>query len=184
MNKRIRINGRLYEQVSTRSRRLNEAEETYLYGSPFYLEADVTDINKAQAYLDDDFDLMLDLFNDDISGDYRSHQDTSDDRPLINWRWYLSDESSGYFIYETNRELTKEELENLGEGTTGQASDGLGEGFEQQPWACYTIYYDYRGYEVDQYDDYEEKEDVMASFNWRQDYKIKPLSNSYRRYLK
>ena len=164
--------------------RLNEAQETYLYGCPFYLEAGVDDIDEAQDYLDDDHDLMLDLFNEDINGEYRSHRNVSNDSPLINWRWYLKDNSSGYFIYETSRELTKEELENLGEGTTGQAADGLGEGFEQQEWASYTIYYDEYGDEVSQYDDYEEEEDVMASFNWKTDYVIKPLSNSYRKYLK
>ena len=178
MNKTIRINGKLYEQVSTRTRnrRLNEAQETYLYGCPFYLEAGVEDIDEAQDYLDDDHDLMLDLFNEDIRGEYRSHRNVSNDSPLINWRWYLKGYSSGYFIYETSRELTKEELENLGEGTTGQAADGLGEGFEQQPWACYTTYY--RGGD----DEYEEE--IMCSFNWKDDYVIKPLSNSYRKYLK
>ena len=179
MNKRIRVNGKLYEQVSTRTcnRRLNEAQETYLYGCPFYLEAGVDDIDEAQDYLDDDYNLMLDLFNEDISGDYRSNRNASSDKPLINWRWYLKDNSSGYFIYETSRELTKEELKNLGEGTTGQAADGLGEGFEQQEWACYTIVYN----EGDE-DEYEDE--IMCSFNWKEDYVIKPLSNSYRKYLK
>ena len=155
--------------------RLNEEAKTYLYGCEFYLAAGVTDLNDAQDFLDEDFDLMLDLFNEDIN---------ATDNPIINWRWYLTNESSGYFIYETNRELTKKELENLGEGTTGQAADGLGEGFEQQEWACYTVYYDEYGDEVDQWDDYEEEEEVMASFNWQKDYVIRPLSHAYRKYLK
>lgn len=165
-------------------KRLNEEAKTYLYGCDFYLAAGVSDLRKAQDFLDEDFDLMLDLFNEDVNGEYRSNKNVSTDSPIINWRWYLTDESSGYFIYETNRELTKEELENLGEGTTGQAADGLGEGFEQQEWACYTVYYDEYGDEVDQWDDYEEEEDVMASFNWQNEYKIRPLSHAYRRYLK
>ena len=165
-------------------KRINESQDTYLYGCDFYLEAKVADLKKAQRFLDDDFDLMLSLFNEDINGEYRSNRNASTDKPLINWRWYLVDESSGYFIYETNRQLTKEELENLGEGTTGQASDGLGESFEQQPWACYTIYYDEYDDEVDRYDDYEEDEEVVASFNWNDEYVIKPLSRSYRRYLR
>tara|TARA_R110000772_G_C13310268_1_gene440087 strand:+ start:21984 stop:22367 length:384 start_codon:yes stop_codon:yes gene_type:complete len=35
--------------------------------------------------------------------------------------------------YESTRELTKEELHDLGEYTQGQWSDGIGEGFEQNP---------------------------------------------------
>jgi len=37
--------------------------------------------------------------------------------------------------YRSNRELSKEELEILSNYTQGQWSDGIGEGFEQQP--CY-----------------------------------------------
>lgn len=35
--------------------------------------------------------------------------------------------------YEANTVLTNEELEKLGKETQGQWSDGIGEGFEQQP---------------------------------------------------
>jgi len=38
--------------------------------------------------------------------------------------------------YESSRELTKEELEQLLDYTTGQWSDGIGEGFEQN--SCFT----------------------------------------------
>ena len=35
--------------------------------------------------------------------------------------------------YKSNRKLTDDELNKLGEDTQGQWSDGIGEGFEQQP---------------------------------------------------
>ncbi len=35
-------------------------------------------------------------------------------------------------IYDSSRELTQEELDNIGDYTQGQWSDGIGEGFEQQ----------------------------------------------------
>ena len=35
--------------------------------------------------------------------------------------------------YNSSRELTKEELETVSEYTSGQWSDGIGEGFEQNP---------------------------------------------------
>jgi hypothetical protein len=40
-------------------------------------------------------------------------------------------------VYDSKRELTIEELEELADYTQGQWSDGIGEGFEQEP-----LYYD------------------------------------------
>lgn len=162
---------------------LNEEARTYLYGCEFHLDADVLDMDEAQDYLDDDRNTMIDVFNDDINGDYRPHPHASTDKPLINWRWYLDTENSGYFIYETSRELTDDELENLADGTVGQASDGIGEGFEQQDFAYYEVYYDEFGHEVPHYYDYDREEEFVASFDWEKGYKLRPLSHSYRRFL-
>jgi hypothetical protein len=68
-------------------------------------------------YFDNDFS-----FKDDIKSGYM----------------YFSFENGKLWTiteYRSNRELSKEELEILSDYTQGQWSDGIGEGFEQQP--CY-----------------------------------------------
>lgn len=47
---------------------------------------------------------------------------------------YNEDEAELYVIveYQTNEDLNEEELQELGEYTQGQWSDGIGEGFEQE----------------------------------------------------
>jgi hypothetical protein len=51
--------------------------------------------------------------------------------------WVLQTEERGYIILETNASLSKEELAQVSRWVQGQNSDGLGEGFEQQEFACY-----------------------------------------------
>lgn len=173
MNKRIRINGVLYEAVE----QLDEAtKKFYFYGCPFELDASVSDIRQAQRYLDDDIQFMLQIFNERTTDSTGAMDD-----PIINWRWKLTSKDSGYFVYETYRKLTDQEIDNLGECTLGQASDGLGEGFAQQDFANYTVYH--RGRDGD--DDYEDT--VMASFKWkrhRHGYDIQELDKSYAKYLR
>lgn len=50
--------------------------------------------------------------------------------------WYLDGDGHRYKVRAiTNRELTADELKLLSEEVSGQNSDGLGEGFEQQDFA-------------------------------------------------
>ncbi len=68
-------------------------------------------------YFDDDFS-----FKDDVTNGYMFFK--FEDNKLMT-----------YTIYDSNRKLSQEELYELGEYTQGQWSDGIGEGFEQNP--CY-----------------------------------------------
>jgi hypothetical protein len=68
-------------------------------------------------YFDDDF-----TFKNDVSNGW------------MNFR-YENDKLWTYTTYQSTRELTKEELAILEDYTTGQWSDGIGEGFEQN--ACF-----------------------------------------------
>lgn len=154
--------------------RMNEAKREYpIYGCKFKLTNPVNDIRKAQKYLDDDYSSMLRIFNDETD-------EYGDNDPIIDWRWYLKDENSGFFLYQTYRELTPVEIKNLGEVTLGQASDGLGEGFSQQPFALYDVEYNAGSYD----DEYEDT--VMAEFDWEDNihgYPIELMDKSYSPYL-
>lgn len=69
--------------------------------------------------------------------------------------WTLTAADVWQVTVRATRELTPEEQEAVSEWVSGQNSDGLGEGFEQQSWA--ETYYE---------EDYEEKWS-MASFDWK-----------------
>jgi hypothetical protein len=51
-------------------------------------------------------------------------------------QWHLHGDGHKYYVEAfVNRELTDDELKQLADWTSGQNSDGLGEGFEQQEFA-------------------------------------------------
>lgn len=72
--------------------------------------------------------------------------------------WTLHSDGHGYHVTAvTNRELTEAELARLSSEVSGQNSDGLGEGFEQQAFA-----------ELEEDEDFEYggMETTMISFDW------------------
>lgn len=82
-------------------------------------------IREAQAYLTED--------------DMTQYIDPPLSDAMVRVQWKL--ESDGYhWSVEaiTNRELTEAELKELSQWVSGQNSDGLGEGFEQQDFAWST----------------------------------------------
>lgn len=138
----------------------------FLYRTYFRLEAPVNDISEARDYLS----------SDDMTQYMKYDKRIPFFHKINNIKWILTDESSGHIDLETSQELTDDELSNVSDWVSGQNSDGLGEGFEQQSFACYEDN-DYYGYNEDEdYDDYEDNF-VMASFDWRtNDYKFELIS--------
>ena len=120
----------------------------YIYRTYFKLDAPVLDKEEAQDYLSED-EMVSYLDKDDIG--------SSVIEAIEDIYWVLKDEQSGYIELKTNRKLSDKELKPISEWVSGQNSDGLGEGFEQQDFANYPLDED------DEYDD----EWVMASFDWQ-----------------
>lgn len=89
-----------------------EAKTSY----PNLKELDGTDCqDEFTEYFDDDF-----TFKDDVTSGYMDFR-------------YENGKLYTYTEYNSSRELTTEELKKLEDYTTGQWSDGIGEGFEQFP---------------------------------------------------
>jgi hypothetical protein len=89
------------------------------------------------------------------------------DEPLrsavVRLEWNLHNDGHNYHVEAIcNRELTEDELSDLSDEVSGQNSDGLGEGFEQQDFAEITTedanYFD---------DDETDAEYSMISFDWK-----------------
>lgn len=84
--------------------------------------------------------------------------------------WHMNDDQSGKITLVATKELDEEELQAISSWVSGQNSDGLGEGFEQQDFANYKDDSTLGGYNIDygdeEEDDYEEEYWVMASFDW------------------
>lgn len=131
-----------------------------LYRTFFKLTNCVKDIDDAQKYLSED------NMKQYLQYDSRCPEDTFEKIVYINW--ILTDEDSGYIELKTTQELSDIELTNLSEWVSGQNSDGLGEGFSQQSFACYE---DDSSYSDD--DDYYEDNFIVAEFDWKtNDYKF------------
>lgn len=124
---------------------------TSMYRTGGSLKQAVTDLQAARAYLDEPME------------DFVKYSELADPTVVFTIRWDLVDEETWQVVVITTRPLTAEESATLSEWISGQNSDGLGEGFEQQAFA------EQGG--RNQWGDYEDAEDedgniLMASFDW------------------
>lgn len=135
----------------------------YTYRTYFYLEFPVIDFNAAYDYLTED-DMVVYLRGDDRIPERARNAISSVD-------WILKDEESGYIEVESEIELTQKELDAVSDWISGQNSDGIGEGFDQQSFAEY--YADVttgEAYSIGQawsLEDDSNLELVVAEFDWK-----------------
>ena len=106
-------------------------------------------VSKAQAYLTQDD--MTQYIDEALKGTVER----------VQWRLDANGHDYEVEVFAL-RELTDDESAKLSEWISGQNSDGLGEGFEQQPWA-------WEGEEDGPYYSVDEEEDGghMVSFDWQ-----------------
>ena len=119
-----------------------EGEQIMRYITVFELKNPVIDFDEAANYLVEDN--MLQYFDHPLAKDIES---------IV---WKLETEDSGIIELITKRKFDEDELLEVSDYVSGQNSDGLGEGFEQQDFAYYPI--DEDDEDCDEY--------VMASFDW------------------
>lgn len=126
----------------------------FTYRTYFNLTNAVNDFEEARKYLTEDNMTAY------LKGDSRIPEDV---RSVVdNIVWILKDIASGYIELIANRSLSTQELESISKFVSGQNSDGLGEGFEQQDFACYEDE-GLVGYEGEEWDN----EMITASFDWQ-----------------
>lgn len=124
-----------------------------IYIAKFNLTLPVNDYEAAEEYLNDDD--MTQYVPDEIKSKIEKVE------------WHLRDDMRGDITVKANAELTEKESAELSEWIGGQCSDGLGEGFEQQPFAEWFV--DVYG---DEHNPSETNTDEMdgdwdyASFDW------------------
>ena len=136
----------------------------YIYRTYFTLTACVNDVSAAREY----------LTHDDMTQYLKNNKRIPEDikNAVEKIEWHLKDEDSGNIELTTNRALSDTELKPISNWVSGQNSDGLGEGFEQQEFANYQDTQSDYGYDDDN-DYYEDDSYVMASFDWQtNDYKF------------
>jgi len=135
------------------------------YKTNFSLEWPVNDFDAAHDYLVEE-DMTVYLI------DNLKYEKVSEDEinKIVKIEWNLTDEQSGYILLITTDVLPMNVLDKISDWVSGQNSDGLGEGFEQQPFA---------ETEDDYYDDEDyDREYHMSSFDWKTNkYKFKRISN-------
>lgn len=136
----------------------------YIYRTYFKLTACVKDLSDAQAYL------TADDMTKYLKDDNRIAEDIRNAVEKIEWR--LKDESSGYVELLTNKALSSTELKYISKFASGQVSDGLGPGFEDQGFANY-VDEGLEGFENSSWDD----EVIKVMFEWPNEYIFEFISN-------
>lgn len=147
------------------------------YVTEFHLTHPVNDLDAAREYLQ--ADNMTEYLIDDLDYLKLTRLQPSD---IVNLQWDLQDKQYGLIYLDTAIDLTDDELAKISDWVSGQNSDGLGEGFEQQDFAAGEDWeeYEYEDEDGDTQTDYEEVS-TMASFDWKtNNYSFKKISDSRR----
>lgn len=128
--------------------------EKHIYETDFSLEFPVNDYNAAKEYLENITD-MTDVFKERVSRTNMAYlQDKVKD---ISWK--LDDESNGRVVITTDGRLSSKAQEYLADWISGQNSDGIGNSFEQQPFALTVL-------DEDDFDAGYEDSYITSSFDW------------------
>ena len=141
------------------------------YKTNFNLKYPVLDIRKADNYLKEDD--MTKFLVKDLREYYKVAPEEVEKVEDIYWE--LKDSDSGSVVLTANDKLLPDTLDKISDWVSGQCSDGLGECFEQQPFASYD---DPNGGYYDDDDNWVDSEYCMASFDWEtNDYKFTQVAN-------
>lgn len=140
----------------------------YIYRTYFNLVCPVIDVDAAKQFL------LRENMTNYLKSDSRTSKIAQD---IINITWILKDEDSGYIELESNNEIQESDLDTISNWVSGQNSDGLGESFEQQDFACYCSHDTPRYWEYDEEWEamapVDDRDWFMASFDWQtNDYKF------------
>lgn len=141
------------------------------YKTNFNLECPVLDIQEANDYLQEDD--MTKYLLDSLRNDKVAPEEIEKVEYIY---WTMTSNSTGSIVLTANDKLLPNTLAKISEWVSGQCSDGLGEGFEQQPFASYE---NSDGGYYDDEDNWVEDDDYcMASFDWQtNDYKFTQVAN-------
>lgn len=135
------------------------------YRTNFNLTDEVKSMSEAQEYLDDD-DMTYYLLGD--------FPQLAQNRVKI--RWVLTHPNKGYVSLKSETPINQKMLDEISRWVSGQNSDGLGEGFEQQDFANYDPNEPLLEYDSMDYDD-DEGEFVRCEFDWRKnEYKFEEIN--------
>jgi len=126
---------------------------TVTYATTGTLTNPVTDLTAAREYLHEPMENFVQYAGDTPFGTPSPLTEI-----VHTCRWDLLDEQRWVVRVVTTRPLTDAESATLSRWISGQNSDGLGEGFEQQPFAEH--------FDTDEWGDIDDDTYEMSSFDW------------------